>query len=63
MIVERPDILSAVYSLLQHCSTVLLTATIEKSFSILRKLFAMDRNFKVENVKRYLNLHFNPCTW
>ena len=56
-----PDFLSAVNSLLQHSQPA--TASVERRFSMLQKLLAKDRNFKVENVKQHLYLHFNSCTW
>ena len=47
MSMERPDILLAIFSLLQHSQST--TACVE-SFSVLRKLLGIDRNFKIENV-------------
>ena len=47
---ERPDISPAVYSLLQHFQPT--TASVKTSFSMLQKLLAMDRKFKVKNVKQ-----------
>ena len=35
------------------------SASVERSFSMLKKLLAKDRNFKVENVRHYMVLHFN----
>ena len=46
--VERQDILSAVYDMLQNSQPT--SASVETSFSMLKKLLAKDRNFKVENV-------------
>ena len=46
----RPDISPAVYSLLQYSQHT--TASVERSFSLLRKLLAKDRNFRVKNVKQ-----------
>ena len=57
----RPHISQAIYSLLQHSQPT--TVSVERSFSMLQTLLAKDRNFKVENVKQYMILHFNSCTW
>lgn len=61
MRMERPDISPAEYCLLQHCQPT--SASVERSFSMLRKLLAKDRNFKGHNVKHYIVLHFNSSTW
>ena len=46
---ERHDSISlAVYHMLQNSQPT--SASVEKSFSMLKKLLAKDRNFKVENV-------------
>ena len=58
---EKQDILSAVYHMLQNSQPT--SASVEKSFSMLKKLLAKDRNFKVENVQHYMLLHFNASTW
>ena len=50
MSLKKPAILPAVYSVLQHFQTTI--ASVE-SFSMLRKLLANHRNFKIENVKEY----------
>ena len=47
---NRPDISPAVYILFQHSQPT--TASVERSFSMLRKLFVKGRNLKVENVKQ-----------
>ena len=60
MNMERPNILSDVYSLLQHSQPTI--AFVERSFSMLQKLLAKDRNFKVKNVKQYMILDFNSRT-
>ena len=49
---ERLDIPSAVYSLLQYSQPT--TASLERSFSMPRKLLTEDINFKVENAKEYM---------
>jgi len=58
---ERQDISPAVYSLLQNSQPT--TASVERSFSMLKKLLAKDRNFKAKNVLYYMILHFNSSTW
>ena len=50
----------AVYYMLQN--SLPTSALVEKSFSMLKKLLAKDRNFKVENVRHYMILHFNAST-
>ena len=57
---ERQDISPAVYHMLQNSQPT--SASVE-SFSMLKKLLAKDRNFKVENVRHYIILHFNASTW
>ena len=57
MDMKRRYLSPAVYSLLQHSQPT--TASVERSFSMLRKLLAEDRHFKVEDVKQYTILHFN----
>ena len=58
---ERQDISPAVYHMLQNSQPT--SASVERSFSMLKKLLAKDRNFKVENVRHYIILHFNASTW
>ena len=58
---ERQDISPAVYHMLQNSQPT--SASVERSFSMLKKLLAKDRNFKVENVRHYMILHFNTSTW
>ena len=59
MSMERPDISPGFCSLLQRSQ--ITTVSAERSFSILRKLPAKDRNFKVQNEKQLMTLHFNSC--
>ena len=47
--VEEQDISPAVYHMLQNSQPT--SATVERSFSMFKKLLAKDRNFKVENVR------------
>ena len=58
---ERQDISPAVYHMLQNSQPK--SASAERSFAMLKKLLAKDRNFKVENVRHYMILHFNASTW
>ena len=58
---ERQDISPAVYHMLQNAQPT--SASVQRSFSMLKKLLAKDRNFKVENVRHYMILHFNASTW
>ena len=54
---ERQNTSPAVYHILQNSQTT--SASAERSFFILKKLLALDRNFQVENVRHYMILHFN----
>ena len=54
---ERQDISPTVYHMLQNSQPT--SASVERSFSMLKKLLAKDRNFKVENVRHYMILLFN----
>ena len=58
---ERQDISPAVYHMLQKSQPT--SASVERSFSMLKKLLAKDISFKVENVRHYMILHFNASTW
>ena len=58
---ERQDISPAVYPMLQNSPPT--SVSVERSFSMLKKLLAKNRNFKVENVWLYMILHFNASTW
>jgi len=53
----RPDVSPSLYAQLLQCQPT--SASVERSFSMLNKLLAKDRNFKPENVKKYLTLYFN----
>ena len=61
IIMERQDILPAMYHVLQNSQPT--SASVERSFSMSKKLLAKDRNFKAENVRHYIILHFNVATW
>ena len=58
---ERQDILPAVYHMLENFQPT--SASVERSFSMFKKLLAKDRNFKVKNVRHYMILHFNASSW
>ena len=58
---ERQDISPAVYHMLENSQPT--SASVERNLSMLKKLLVKDRNFKVENVRHYMILHFNASTW
>ena len=58
---ERQDISPTVYDMLQNSQPT--SPSVERSFSMLKKLLAKDKNFKVENARHYMILHFNASTW
>ena len=58
---ERQDISPAVYYMFQNSQPT--SASEERSFCMLKKLLAKDKNFKVENVRHYMILHFNASNW
>ena len=58
---ERQDISLAVCHVLQNSQPT--SASVERSFFMLKKVLAKDRNFKIENVRYCIILHFNACTW
>ena len=58
---ERQDISPAVYHMLQNSQPT--SASVERSFTMLKKLLANDKNFKVKNVRHYMILRFNAFTW
>ena len=57
---ERQGISPAVYHMLQNSQPT--SAFCRKIFHV-KKLWAKDRNFKVENVRHYMILYFNVSTW
>ena len=61
MNMEKQDISPAVYHMLKNSQPK--SASVEKRFSMLKKLLAKDRNFKVENVRHYIILRFYASTW
>ena len=58
---KRQDISTAVYHMVQNFQPT--SASVERSFSMLKKLLAKDRNFKVENVRHYTILPFYASSW
>ena len=58
---KRQDISPAVYHILQNSQPT--SASVERSFSMLKKLLAKDRNFKAKNMRHYMVLHFNASNW
>ena len=56
----RDGINPSTYAALQNCQPT--SASVERSFSMLGKLLAKDRNFLPGNVEKYLMLHYNSCT-
>ena len=61
MSIARLDTSSVVYSLLQHSRST--SASVERSFFMVKKLLAENRSMSVENVKRYMTLHYDSCMW
>ena len=57
MLLTRAEVSPSTYGLLQNCQAT--SAGVERSFSMLGKLLAKDRNFLPNNVEKYLILHFN----
>ena len=57
---ERQDISPARYHMLRKSQPT--SASVEKTFSMLKKLLAKDRNFKAENVRHYMISRFNAST-
>ena len=58
---RQQDISPGVYHMIQNSQPT--SASVERSFSMLKKLVAKNSNFKVENVRHYMILHFNASTW
>lgn len=48
------------YSMLQEC--IPTSVSVERSFSMLKKLLALDRNFIPENIYNYFAFYFNKET-
>ena len=60
MIMVRPDVSPAAYSLLQHSQ--LTTASVEKKLFHAAKTATQVLKPKIKNVKQYMTLHFDSCT-
>ena len=58
---ERQDISPAVYHILLNSQPT--SVSVERSFSMLKKLLTKDRNFKIENVLQSMILHVDVFTW
>ena len=56
---RRGDNSQRLYSLLSNSQAI--SASVKRSFSILGKLLARDRNFKDDNVRHYLMLKYNTA--
>ena len=54
---SRDDISPSQYQLLQNCQAS--SASVERSFSMLKKLLAKDRPFNDENVQKYFMVYYN----
>lgn len=57
MNLSRPEVSPTLYGLLQKCQAT--SASVERSFSMLKKLLAKDRNFLPENIPKYFKLYYN----
>ena len=57
----KQDISPAVYHMLQNSQPT--SSSVERSFTMLKKLLAKNRNFKLENVQHYMILHFSSSTF
>ena len=57
---SRQEVAPAVYCLLRRCQPT--TAAVERSFSMLNKLLATDKNFLPKNVKCNMCVHYNLST-
>ena len=57
MEMSRSEISPSNYVALQSCQST--SASVERSFSMLKKLLSKDRNFLPQNVGKYLVLHYN----
>ena len=58
---ERQGISPAAHHMLQNFQ--LRSASVERSFSMLKKLLAKNKNFEAEKVRHYMILNFNASTW
>ena len=58
---ESQDVSPTVYHMLQNSQPS--PASVGRNFSMLKKLLAKGRNFKAENVRHSMILHFNASFW
>ena len=54
---NRPEISPHLYTLLMNCQCT--SSSVERSFSMLKKLLTKQRNFKDENIRKYIILYYN----
>lgn len=54
------NIAPSLYGLLQSCQPT--TASVERSFSMLKKLLAKDRHFQPQNIHKYFKLYYNKAS-
>ena len=59
MEMSRSEISPSNYVALQSCQST--SASVERSFSMLKNLLSTDRNFLPQNVEKYFVLHCNFC--
>ena len=57
MLLRRKEVSPTLYASLQQCTAT--SVCVERSFSILKKLIAKDRNFKDENIEKYIIKVYN----
>ena len=57
---SRQEVAPVVYCLLQRCQPT--TAAVERSFSMLNKLLALDKHFLPKDVKRNMCMHYDLST-
>ena len=57
---ERQDISPALYHMIQNSQPT--SASVERSFSMWKKLLAKDKIFTAKNVRHYMILHVNAST-
>ena len=54
---QKDGVSPATYAQIQNCQPT--SASVERSFSMLRKLLRKDRPFLPENVEKYLSFYYN----
>ena len=54
---SRPDIQPALYAKLLQCQPT--SASVERSFSLLKSFLRPNRNFVDANIEHYMKLYFN----